>query len=64
MERLMIKSNKYNGKYVAMASIGDNTVIGHGSSPEEALNKAREKGVENPFLLYIPDEDLVHIYVD
>lgn len=62
MERLMVNSNKYNGKYVAMASIEDNTIIGHGDTPEEALNNAREKGIQNPFLLYVPDEDIVHIY--
>jgi len=58
----MVNSNKYNGKYVALASIDDNSVVSHGDTPEEALKKARENGVQNPFLLYIPDEDLVHIY--
>jgi NADPH-dependent glutamate synthase beta subunit-like oxidoreductase len=62
MERLMVNSNKYNGQYVAMVSIEDNIIIGHGDTPEEALKKAREKGVQNPFLLYVPDEDLAHIY--
>jgi len=62
MERLMVNSNKYNGQYVAMVSIEDNIIIGHGDTPEEALKKAREKGVQNPFLLYVPDEGLVHIY--
>jgi len=61
MEKIIVNSNKYNGKYVALASISDNTIIGHGDTPEEALKKAQEKGVQDPFLLYVPDDDLVHI---
>ncbi|UCD85418.1 MAG: hypothetical protein JSU92_04280, partial [Deltaproteobacteria bacterium] len=59
-----VNSNKYNGQYVAMASAEDNTIVGSGNTPEEAINEARKKGFQNPFLLYVPDKDLVHIYYD
>ena len=62
MEKVLVNSNKYNGQYVAIASVEDNTIVGSGETPEEALNQAKEKGVQKPFLLYIPDKDLVHIY--
>ncbi|UCD27377.1 MAG: hypothetical protein JSV03_09620 [Planctomycetota bacterium] len=62
MEKLLVNTDKYDGQYVAMVSAEDNTIVGAGKTPEEALNEARKKGVENPFLLYVPDKNLVHIY--
>ena len=62
MEKILVNSTKYDGQYVAIISSEDNTVVGAGNTPEEALNEARKKGIENPFLFYVPDKDLVHIY--
>ena len=62
MERVLVNSNEYNGKYVAMVSAEDNTILGSGNTPEKALDEARKKSVQAPFLLYVPDKDLVHIY--
>jgi hypothetical protein len=62
MERVLINSDKYTGKYVAIVSAEDNTIIGFGSTPQEALTAAENKGVKNPFLFFVPAEDLVHIY--
>jgi hypothetical protein len=62
MEKVLVNSDKYNGQYVAIISVENNTIVGSGVTPEEAINKAKEKGVRNPFILYVPDKDLVHIY--
>lgn len=62
MEKILVNSDKYDGKYVALISADDNTVIGSGDTPEEALSNAKKKGVSSPFILYIADKDLVHIY--
>ena len=62
MERVLVNSNEYNGKYVALVSAEDNTILGSGNTPEEALDEALKKSVQTPFLLYVPDKDLVHIY--
>lgn len=62
MNKILVNSDEYNGQYVAIKSVDDNTIIGFGNTPEEALNKAKEKGVTEPFLIYIADKDLVHIY--
>ena len=62
MEKVLVNSDKYNGKYVAMVSAEDNTIIGAGNSPEEALKAAEDKGVKNPFLFFVPADDSVHIY--
>ena len=62
MEEVLVNSDKYDGQYVAIKSSTDHTVVGYGISPEEALKEAERKGFPNPFLLYIPDKDTVHIY--
>lgn len=62
MDKVLVRSHKYDGKYVALKSEVDNTIVGSGSTPEEALNDAKGKGVSNPFILFVPDKDLVHIY--
>lgn len=62
MEKTLVNSNKYDGQYVAMVSAEDNTIVGSGTTPEDAINEARKKGITTPFLFYVPDKDLVHIY--
>ncbi len=62
MERVLINSNEYNGQYVAMKNATDNTIVGSGNTPEDALREAAEKGFQKPYLLYVPNEGLVHIY--
>ncbi|MFH1245680.1 MAG: DUF5678 domain-containing protein [Candidatus Omnitrophota bacterium] len=62
MEKVLVNSDKYNGQYVAIKSVTDNTIIGSGNTPEEALNAALKRGIKSPFLLYVPVEGLVHIY--
>ncbi|MEM3036099.1 MAG: DUF5678 domain-containing protein [Thermoplasmata archaeon] len=62
MEKLLVTTNDYNGLYVAMKSFDDNTIVGVGDIPEKALEDAEMKGFKNPVILYIPEEDVVHIY--
>lgn len=62
MQKVLVNSDKYNGQYVAIKSLDDYTIVGNGNTPEEALKEAKNKGVLNPFLFYVPDKDLVHIY--
>ena len=62
MEKVLVNTNKYDGQYVAMVSAEDNTIAGAGNTPEEALNEARKKGVNNPFLLYVPDNIRVNTF--
>jgi hypothetical protein len=62
MEKVLVNSDKYNGQYVAMKSIDDNTIVGSGETPSKALEEARKKGIQNPFLLYVPDKDVINIY--
>ncbi len=43
MEKVLVNSDKYNGQYVAMKSIDDNTIVGAGKTPNEALEEAKKK---------------------
>ena len=43
MNNVLIKSEKYNGKYVAIKSFTDYTVIGEGKEPKEAIEEANIK---------------------
>jgi hypothetical protein len=62
MEKVLVKTDKFNGRYVAMKSFSDNTIVGVGDDPEKALEDAKGKGFKDPVLLYIPEQDIVHIY--
>ena len=62
MEKVLVNSDKYDGQYIAIVSPDDNTIVGSGDTPEEALNEAKKKKVSAPFLIYIPDKDMTYIY--
>ena len=62
MEKILVTTDEFNGRYVAMKSVDDNTIVGVGDDPEKALREAEEKGFNNSILLSIPEKDLVHIY--
>jgi hypothetical protein len=62
MEKVLVSTDKFNGRYVAMKSFVNNTIVGVGDNPEEALKDAKAKGFKDPVLLYIPEKDIVHIY--
>lgn len=61
MEKVLVGSDEYNGQYVAMVSVEDNTIVGSGITPEEALNEARKENVQSPILLYVPEKEVVYI---
>jgi len=62
MERILVTTDEFNGRYVAMKSVDENTIVGVGEDPGKALKDAESKGFKDPVLLYITEKDLVHIY--
>jgi len=62
MDTTLVTTNEYNGRYVAMKSFEDHTVVGVGDDPETAIQAALTKGYKEPVLLYIPEKEMVHIY--
>ncbi len=62
MIQTLIKNNDLAGKYVAMKSFEDATVIGSGDSPKEAYDEAQREGYKEPVITFIPVKDMVQIY--
>jgi hypothetical protein len=62
MEQILIKENKYNGRYIAIKDFGDSTVIADSKDPKEAYDKAIKQGYSNPVIVFIPAKDMVQIY--
>ncbi len=60
--QLLIRNKKFEGKYVALRSFTDNTVIAYGKDPSEVLAKAHSKGSEAPVVIFIPKEKTTYIY--
>lgn len=61
--RAMVNNGeKYGGQYVATRSFKDSTVVAHGTDFIRVHSQAKEKGIENPVVFYVPQKDMVHIY--
>lgn len=62
MIQTLTQNNSFTGKYVAMKSFTDSTVVGDGATPQEAYEKALQKDCKNPVITFIPVKDMVQIY--
>jgi hypothetical protein len=62
MDNYLITDKGYEGKYVALRSPSDNTVVGFGNTPEEATKVARENNCATPILLYVEESNMAQIY--
>ena len=63
MNRILLKdSEKYGSKYVATKSFKDRKVVSYGSEPSKVFNEAKEKGVKDPVVFYVPKKGMVQIY--
>ena len=55
-------TSEYAGKYVALKSRDDDTVVAYGTEPKRVHEEAIQKGSKNPVLLFVPEKDSVYIY--
>lgn len=62
MIQTIIKTNKYDGKYIALKDFKDHTVISEGQTPQEAYKNAQDKGCKDPVITFVPIKDMVQIY--
>lgn len=62
MVQTLIKDSSYEGRYVTLKSFDDSTIISDGATPQEAYEKAIEKGHIKPVLIFVPLKDMVQIY--
>jgi len=62
MQNILVKDEKYSGRFIALKDFIDPTVIVDGKTPKEVLEKAISKGYKNPVILFVPIKDMVQIY--
>lgn len=53
---------KYAGKYVALKSKNEQNVVSCNVDPKKAFDEARQKGIEKPVILFVPQSDSIYIY--
>jgi len=59
---LVNNSGKYSGQYVATKSFSDKNVLNHGDNPIKVFNQAKERGVNEPVIFYVPKKGVIQIY--
>lgn len=59
---ILITETKYGGKYVAMKSFVDNTVVASGVNAAKVHERAQKKGVADPVMLFVPKQNVSYIY--
>jgi len=57
-EKVLIVEEGYEGKYVALRSAVDRTVIASGDKPEAVMEKARRGGCSDPVIFYVPEHTI------
>ncbi len=53
---------KHLGHYAALESFTAEEIICYGDSPVDVVAEAKEKGCNDPVLIYIPEKDEVHFF--
>lgn len=62
LNQVLISEEGYEGKYVALRSMSDRTVIASGDDPETVMKEAREQGVDHPVMFFVPSHDITLVY--
>ena len=63
MEPLIIASGKeYRGKYVAVRSFVDNSVVSAGDSVCDVVDRAMECGVDSPVIVHVPAKKTLRLF--
>jgi len=52
--QVLVTGKKYEGKYVALRSFGDNTIVAYGRKPDRVVKQATKKGAVEPVLVFVP----------
>jgi hypothetical protein len=62
MDNVLVKEEKYSGRYVAMKDFNDFTIVADGKDPKETMENALKRGIAEPVILYVPIKGMVQIY--
>ena len=58
----IVPDKKMLGKFVALRSFADNTVVASGTDAVRVMQAARRKGVESPVVMFVPAKKMVCLY--
>lgn len=61
-KHVLVKDEKYEGKYVAMKSILDQEVVSYGDNPVDVVNEAKQQGFDSPLLAYVPPKNIGFVF--
>ena len=61
-EQVLITKEGYEGKYVALRSLLDRTVVASGDNPKIVMEQARQKGCSEPVIFYVPEHNISLVY--
>jgi hypothetical protein len=61
-EQVLITEEGYEGKYVALRSFVDRTVVASGDNPETVMEQAHQKGCREAVLFYVPEHNISLVY--
>lgn len=59
---LLKDTERYSGKFVATRSFTDREVISHGGDPVKVFNEAKNLGIDEPVVFYVPEKGVIQIY--
>lgn len=58
----LVPDIKMLGRFVALRSFADNTVVASGKDAGRVIHLAKAKGVESPVVMFIPPKKMVCMY--
>ena len=61
VEQVLVNESKYEGKYVALVSFSNKTVVAFGDDAENVLEEARAAGQDHPVIVFIPERNVDYI---
>lgn len=61
-KRVIVKNQKYAGKFVAMESFNKRTVVASGTDPDGVIQRAEQKGYNSPVVMFVPDKKMINVY--
>ncbi len=62
MSNILVKDEKYEGNYVALASFGSDEVVSYGKDMETVVKDAKGLGVLEPVVVFIPNKNMTNLY--
>ena len=61
-KQVLVSEEGHEGKYVALRSVADRTVVASGDDPEAVMQEARARGAAQPVLFFVPSHDITLVY--